>query len=124
MRVQCLGREFAKKEAVVVGKAAELPNAKLGRNLGDACYRGISGLERFSDLMECPKFKIAYRSGAEVFMKGRAEGSLRDTSGSSKVVYNQIFVRILVDEIHRLVDDLASRNLMSAGRTYLVQLAL
>jgi hypothetical protein len=57
-------------------------------------------------------------------MKGRAERSLRDTSGSSKVVYNQILVRILVDEIHRLVDDLASRNLMSAGRTYLVQLAL
>jgi hypothetical protein len=44
--VQRLGREFSKKEAVVPGEAAELPNTKLGRHVGHSRYRRISGLER------------------------------------------------------------------------------
>src|SRR5271166_6320261 len=32
---QGLGREFSKQELVVLGKASEVPNSKLGSNLGD-----------------------------------------------------------------------------------------
>src|SRR5271169_6947317 len=120
---QCLGREFAKQELVVLGKASEVPHSKLSRNLGDIGYGRISGFERTPNLMECSELKIANRSYAEVVLESRAQCSLRDACGSSEVFHDQVLVGLLVDEIHRLADDLPARDLMSAGRSRHVQLA-
>jgi hypothetical protein len=54
---QRLGREFTKEQAVVVGQAAQLPNTKLGSDLGDSRHRRVSVFECSPKLMECSKLQ-------------------------------------------------------------------
>ena len=110
--IQGLGREFTEEEAVIPGEAAEVPNTKLGGDLGDGHLRRVGGFERCPNLVECSPIEILQRRYTEILLEGIAEGSLRNACDGSKLLDGKVLAVMLIDKVHRHANDLSSRNHM------------
>ena len=112
--MQRLGREFPEEEAVIPGEATEVPNTELSGNLGDGCLRRVGGFERCPNLVKCSPIEILHRRYTEILLKRIAQGSLGNPSRCGELFHWEVLAIMLVDEIHRHANDLASRNRVPA----------
>jgi len=101
MRVaQGLGRQFTEEETVIPGEPAEVPNAELRGNFGDAGTRRVGGLERPPNLVECSPVEILHRCCAEVAQEGIPKCSLGNAGRTGELFHGEVLAIVLGDEIH------------------------
>ncbi len=115
---QSLGWQLTKKEAIVPGHPAKLPNAKVSCDRCDGCHRRISGFERLTNQVESSAVQISDRRYAEMPMKRIAQRPLRDPSSTGELFQCQKLSFMLVDEILGPANNLLSRDRMPAKSGY------